>query len=377
MRCVLFYHSLISDWNQGNAHFLRGIASELLSRGHEVRIFEPADGWSLHNLKKEYGEAPIRAFFRTFPELQSRFYEPNTPDLEEMLNGADLVIVHEWNEPDLVRRIGEHRRGADYRLLFHDTHHRSNTHPEDMAVYDLSAYDGVLAFGEAVRQIYLAKGWSRRVWTWHEAADVRRFYPMTPDREDGDLVWIGNWGDDERTEEYEEFLLGPVRALGLKASVYGVRYPQEGIRRLAESSIDYRGWLPNAEVPRVFSRFKITLHIPRRPYVDALPGIPTIRPFEALACGIPLVSAPWPDVEGLFRTGKDYLQAADGAEMTRRLKRLLASEHLRRSLAHSGRETILSRHTCGHRVDQLMNICAELGMEAEPEDRMLQSNFAN
>ena len=81
--------------------------------------------------------------------------------------------------------------------------------------------------------------------------------------------------------------------------------------------------------------------------------------------------------EGLFRPGKDYLQAADGAEMTRHLKRLLASPGLRRKLAHSGRETILSRHTCGHRVDQLMNICAELGMEPEPEDRMLQSNIAN
>ncbi len=377
MRCVLFYHSLISDWNHGNAHFLRGIASELLARGHQVSIFEPADGWSLQNLKEGHGEDPIKSFFSTFPELESRFYDPAHPHLKENLNGADLVIVHEWNDPDLVQRIGEHRLGADYRLLFHDTHHRSVTHPEDMAVYDLSAYDGVLAFGEAVRRIYLDKGWSRRVWTWHEAADVRRFYPMTPDRADGDLVWIGNWGDDERTEEYEEFLLGPVRALGLKTSVYGVRYPQEGIHRLAESGIDYRGWLPNAEVPRVFSRFKITLHIPRRPYVEALPGIPTIRPFEALACGIPMISAPWPDVEGLFRLGKDYLQAADGAEMTRHLKRLLASSNLRRSLAHSGRETILTRHTCGHRVDQLMNICAELGMEAEPENRALYSNAAN
>ena len=45
----------------------------------------------------------------------------------------------------------------------------------------------------------------------------------------------------------------------------------------------------------------MTVHVPRRPYVDALPGIPTIRVFEALACGIPLVSAPWRDEEGLFR----------------------------------------------------------------------------
>ena len=50
MRVVLFCHSLASCWNHGNAHFLRGVARELLARGHEVRAFEPADGWSRANL---------------------------------------------------------------------------------------------------------------------------------------------------------------------------------------------------------------------------------------------------------------------------------------------------------------------------------------
>ena len=49
------------------------------------------------------------------------------------------------------------------------------------------------------------------------------------------------------------------------------------------------------------------MHVPRGPYAEALPGIPTIRVFEALACGIPLVSAPWDDCEGLFQPGRDYL----------------------------------------------------------------------
>lgn len=52
-----------------------------------------------------------------------------------------------------------------------------------------------------------------------------------------------------------------------------------------------------------FAQFKVTIHVPRRPYTQALPGIPTIRLFEALACGIPLIGAPWDDVEGLFTPG--------------------------------------------------------------------------
>ena len=50
MRVVVFCHSLVSDWNHGNAHFLRGVLSELIARGHEVRVWEPEGAWSLKNL---------------------------------------------------------------------------------------------------------------------------------------------------------------------------------------------------------------------------------------------------------------------------------------------------------------------------------------
>jgi spore maturation protein CgeB len=100
--------------------------------------------------------------------------------------------------------------------------------------------------------------------------------------------------------------------------------------------------------------------VPRRPYARALPGIPTIRVFEALACGIPLVSAPWDDVEGLFHPGRDYLVAGDGAAMRRHLRDVLADPSLAAALADHGRRTILARHTCAHRVEQLLDIHAEL-----------------
>ena len=46
MRIAFFAHSLVSDWNHGNAHFLRGVASELLGRGHDVQVYEQADGYA-------------------------------------------------------------------------------------------------------------------------------------------------------------------------------------------------------------------------------------------------------------------------------------------------------------------------------------------
>ncbi|MBV8808800.1 MAG: glycosyltransferase family 1 protein [Acidobacteriaceae bacterium] len=88
----------------------------------------------------------------------------------------------------------------------------------------------------------------------------------------------------------------------------------------------------------------------------SLPGIPTIRPFEALSCGIPLVSAPWEDVEGLFRTCEDMLIARNGIEMRSMIAEVCNDPALASSLAKNGLETIARRHTCAHRVDELLAI---------------------
>lgn len=361
MRVTIFCHSLLSDWNHGNAHFLRGVCSDLLARGHDVQVYEPHDAWSLQNLVAEHGEAPLAGFARAYPQLHSRRYEPATLDLDAALGESDLVLVHEWSDHDLVRRIGAHRKdNPQYRLLFHDTHHRAVTEPDSMAAYDLRHYDGVLAFGSAIRDLYRKKGWAQRAWTWHEAADPRVFHPIPGVAREGDLVWIGNWGDEERTAELHEFLLQPVQALGLRARIHGVRYPEHALAALRAAGIAYGGWLPNYEAPAVFARHRVTVHVPRRPYVLALPGIPTIRVFEALACGIPLVSAPWDDCEGLFEPGADFLVAHDGAEMREHLRAVLNDDALAQSLAQHGLQTILARHTCAHRVDELLQIYAEL-----------------
>ena len=115
---------------------------------------------------------------------------------------------------------------------------------------------------------------------------------------------------------------------------------------------------PSAETPT-------TVHVPRRAYADTLVGVPTIRMFEVLACGIPLVCAPWRDSEGLFAPGADFLTARSGAEMRRHLSALLNDTDMRQAIAQRGLETIRSRHTCAHRVDELLAIHAELTSSRE------------
>jgi spore maturation protein CgeB len=365
MRIKLFYHSILSDWNHVNAHFLRGIVSELRIRGLDVEVWEPENGWSLQNLTNEKGEAYVQELIRQFPEWKPNFYQLGKTDFSDILADADLVLVHEWNEPELISHIGKLRASHNFRLLFHDTHHRSVTAPEEMEKYDLAHYDGVLAFGEVIRDLYLKKKWASQAWTWHEAADNRLFHPHPDQQKKGDLVWIGNWGDNERTEELIEFLIEPVKALGLDATMFGVRYPKKALDLLQDAGIHYGGYLPSNKVPETLSQYRMTVHVPRRPYVQFLPGIPTIRPFEALACGIPLISSTWHDSENLFDVGEDFLMVSDGQQMKEQMEEVLKNKGLCQKLIENGRQKIQNRNSCEQREDELLAIYKKL--ETKPE----------
>jgi spore maturation protein CgeB len=362
----LFAHSWVSDWNHGNAHFLRGLARALMQLGHRVRCYEQLGSWSLTNLVRQEGERAIAAiddFRHQYPELKIQFYQADSSFSEfaaRELRGADVVILHEWNEPQVVNTILDLKRQLKFAALFHDTHHRAYTSPRDILKFHLHLFDGVLAFGDTITRIYLDGFGVPRAWTFHEAADTTKFRPLDAERA-ADVLWIGNWGDEERSKELEEFLIGPAKTMpGRKVVVHGVRYPEHALQRLDSAGIEFRGYLPNLCAPAAYAGSAVSLHVPRRHYTNGLSGIPTIRVFEALACGAPLVCAPWIDAEGLFSAGEDYVCATDGMAMRGEIEHLLRDEAARRQLSENGRKTVLARHTCMHRAGQLEQICQEL-----------------
>jgi spore maturation protein CgeB len=362
LRIAMFLHSLTSDWNNGNAHFLRGLARALVAMGHTVVCWQEHDGWSQQNLIQsecERGRASLAQFSATYPELTIREHSGDREVLADGLKSSDVAIVHEWNSPEMVSTLLDAAKHSDCRMLFHDTHHRASSSPEQIRRMQIQAFDGVLAFGEALRSIYVDQFHVRRVWTFHEAADATVFFPADVQKTT-DVIWVGNWGDEERTRELYEYLIAPAGLLA-DASwvVHGVRYPAEGQRALQEAGIHYGGYLANLDAAAAYRRSKVTLHIPRQQYGIAMRGIPTIRVFEALAAGIPLVSAPWPDTEQLFRPD-DYLKVSNTRETVEALRKLLGDPAAAAAQGRRGCETVLQRHTCRHRAEQLTWICEEI-----------------
>src|SRR5258708_14554240 len=117
-------------------------------------------------------------FKLAYAMLESRRYR----DLQvgRALKKADLVIVHEWNAPEIIGEIGSFRKQRPiFRLLFHDTHHRAVTSANSQSRIDLSGYDAVLAYGPSLRDLFLANGWYRNTWSWHVAHDMRAFSQLT------------------------------------------------------------------------------------------------------------------------------------------------------------------------------------------------------
>src|SRR5580704_107035 len=112
LRLRIFAHSWLSDWNHGNAHFLRGLMRELVRMGHQVRCYEELGSWSLTNLMKHEGDRAIEAidsFRRTYPELDIRFYKAGEAQfqqvLEDELKDTNLVLLHEWNDPQVANNV--------------------------------------------------------------------------------------------------------------------------------------------------------------------------------------------------------------------------------------------------------------------------------
>jgi spore maturation protein CgeB len=247
--------------------------------------------------------------------------------------------------------------------LLHDTHYRILTQPVRVARLELDRFDAILAYGPSIAEVYRHRFGYERVYVFHEAADVALFHPLPPcsGAPMADAVFIGNWGGRDRAHELREFLLRPARHFrgARRFAIYGVRYPPQVVDTIRRYyGVDHHGWLPNYLVPHAFAQSRVVIHVIRRQYARVLHGIPTIRVFEALACGVPLISTRWHDTDGLFRAGQDYLVVDTRAQMEEALEWLWRDEGARQRLRRNALAQVRARHTCLHRAAQLLEIVA-------------------
>jgi spore maturation protein CgeB len=343
LRVVVLGLSLSSSWGNGHATTYRALLKAFAARGHQVVFLERDVPWYAgHRDLAEPGYCDL-ALYRDLGELEQ--WHP-------AIAAADAVIVGSYVPEgvavgDLVQRIA---RGV---TAFYDIDtpvtlaKLARGDEEYLSPRQIPHYDLYLSFTGGptlarLEQVYGAP--AARV--LHCSVDEVA-YPALACPKRWDLSYLGTYSDD-RQPVLEALLLEPARrAPQLRFVVAGAQYPPHiswppNVERLEH--------VPPAEHPRFYAESRFTLNVTRADMVRAGHS-PSVRLFEAGACGTPVISDVWDGIETLFQPGEEILLAASAGEVLDIL--LGCPEGARQRLATAFQQRVLGAHTAAHRGAEL------------------------
>lgn len=343
MRIVIAGLSITSSWGNGHATTYRGLVRELAARGHEVLFLERDLPGDARHRDAPAPEGCTVARYRALGDLEAH---------RDAVRGADAVILGSL-VPEGAR-VGEwlldRARGA---TAFYDLDtpvtlaRLTSGDADDLSVELVPRFDLYLSFtgGRTLRRLESAFG-ARRAEALYCSADPRRYRPV-PVPERWALGFLGTYGQD-RQPTLERLLLEPAWRRARDAFVVaGPRYP-EGI-----------GWPPNvdrvehvapADHPAFYSAQRLTLNVTRAEMIVA-GYAPSVRLFEAAACGVPVVSDAWEGLETFFEPGREILVARTSEDVEAHLDGVDPGR--RAALGEGARRRVLAAHTAAHRARQL------------------------
>jgi spore maturation protein CgeB len=338
---VILGLSITSAWGNGHATTYRGLMRELCRRGHEVLFLERDVSWY-----RAHRDLPRPGYGAT--ELYA--------DLEELrdrhgsaLRGADLVVVGSY-VPDgipLARWLLDLRAGPTA-LYDIDTPVTLAALARGGAAY-LSAdliprFDLYLSFtgGPTLRRLEREFG-SPMARALYCSVDPELYYPEpAPPR--WDLGYLGTYAAD-RQPALERLLAEPARAWpDGRFIVAGAAYPADCAWPPNCARVEH---LPPASHRSFYNAQRYTLNVTRADMVRAGYS-PSVRLFEAAACGTPIISDYWPGLDDVLRIGREVLVPASAAGVLELLRD--PDEERRRALGERARRRILAQHTAAHRA---------------------------
>lgn len=344
LKIVILGLSITSSWGNGHATTYRGLVRELVRRGHDVLFLERDVPWYAGH--RDLPDPPFgrTALYADVASLQR--------DHAAQIGEADLVIVGSF-VPDGVAVGDWVQAEAPGRTAFYDIDTpvtlaalvRGGT--TYLQARQIAGYDMYLSFtgGPTLDRLEREFG-SPAARMLYCSVDPELYYPE-PVAQDCDLGYMGTYSDD-RQPTLEALLLEPARqwAQG-RFEVAGAQYPS-GIEW--PSNVRYTAHLPPALHRDFYNRQRFTLNVTRADMIQA-GWSPSVRIFEAAACGTPIISDRWDGIESLLVPGEEIFLADSPDEVLRLLREL--SEEERRAVGERARRRILSEHTAAHRAAEL------------------------
>jgi spore maturation protein CgeB len=345
MKVVFLGLSITSSWGNGHATNYRALVRALANRGHEVRFLERDMPWYAQNR-----DAPAAGMlYGSLDELRDTW--------REEVRDADLVVVGSY-VPDGVAVIDWVLDTARGRVAFYDIDtpvtlaNLRGGACEYLAPAQIPRFDVYLSFtgGPVLRELERQWG-AQRACAFYCLVDEDAYAPAPVDRR-WTVGYLGTYARD-RQPALERLLFGAARLLPERSfCVAGPQYP-EGLAWPA--NVERVEHLAPPEHPRFYCAQDFTLSITRADMLRA-GWSPSVRLFEAGACGVPVISDAWPGIDVLFQPGRDILVARDARDVARIVRE--TDEVERRAIGERLRARVLALHTATQRAAELEAVAA-------------------
>lgn len=351
LKIVILGLSITSSWGNGHAITYRGLVRELSVRGHEVLFLERDAEW--HSANRDLPEPPYgrTELYSSVKELKQQF----APNVRE----ADLVIVGSYVPEGIA--IGEWvTRIAQGVTAFYDLDTpvtmanliKGNVDYVSAAL--IPRYQLYLSFTGGSLLNYIEKHYSSpRARPLYCSVDASQYFPEERPLK-WDLGYMGTYSED-RQRPLDRLLLEPARrwAEG-RFVVAGPQYPRSvrwprNLKRFTHlAPVKHRAF---------YNSQRFTLNLTRANMIAA--GFsPSMRLFEAAACGTPIISDFWQGIETFFKPDEEILISHSADETLIYLEEV--SELDRRRIGYRARERVLAKHSARHRAAELETYVLEI-----------------
>jgi spore maturation protein CgeB len=344
LNIVVFGLSITSSWGNGHATTYRALLKAMARQGHSILFLERDVPWY-----RDHRDLPQAPYCRI--ELYDSLIDVPRRYGRQIAD-ADLVILGSY-VPDGAALADWITTTANGVTAFYDIDTPvtlaalANGDAEYIRAKTIPRFDLYLSFtgGPALDTIETKFG-SPRPRALYCAVDPDLHTPMKIAPRWG-LGYIGTYSSD-RQPAVERLLLEPARLLPTEHfAVAGPQYPAairwpDNVERFAH--------LAPSDHATFYCAQRYTLNVTRADMVSAGYS-PSVRLFEAAACGVPVISDRWPGIETFLVPDREILIAHTTNDVVRMLREL--PDEKRRGVGAAARRRVMREHTADHRAKQL------------------------
>ncbi|MGI9115597.1 MAG: CgeB family protein [Chthoniobacterales bacterium] len=344
MRIVVLGLSITSSWGNGHATTYRALLRELSRSGHDILFLERDQPWYADNRDLPQPGFCETEIYRSLAELKRRFADE--------VREADAVILGSF-VPSGIAVAEWINRNAQGVTAFYDIDTPVTLAKLDAGDCDyisaavIPKFDLYLSFtgGPTLRKIERLYG-ARRARALYCSVDADEYFPQRA-RKKWTLGYLGTFSED-RQSALDTLLIKVARRMWSDAFIVaGPQYPKTirwpaNVKRIQH--------LEPATHRSFYNAQRFTLNITRAEMVRA-GWSPSVRLFEAAACGTPIISDAWPGLEEIFEPGREILIARTTDDVLRILRGTPDAEA--RAIGRRARERVLTSHTAAHRAAEL------------------------